>query len=100
MKSGPCTYDSKYLSQIDRFCGRAVKYGYIAKFTPTAAGSEIKSAGGGGGELKMKLDIPFHFRPPHHKRQKRRPPSHFKTPTCDMRTGSGGGRVRIKNEMP
>ena len=49
MKSEPCTYDSKYLSQIDRFCGRAVKYGYIAKFTPTAVGSEIKSAEGGGG---------------------------------------------------
>ena len=51
MKSGPCTYDSKYLCQIDRFCERAVKYGYIAKFTPTAVGSEIKSAereGGGG----------------------------------------------------
>ena len=66
MKSGPCTYDSKYLCQIDRFCERAVKYGYIAKFTPTAVGSEIKSAEweGGGGELKMKLDILFLFRPP------------------------------------
>ena len=64
MKSGPCTYDIKYLCQIDRFCERAVKYGYIAKFTPTAVGSEIKSAEGGGGEeLKMKLDIPFVFRP-------------------------------------
>ena len=51
LKSGPCAYDSKYLSQIDRFCDRAVKYGYIVKFTPTALGSEIKSAeGGGGGE--------------------------------------------------
>ena len=50
MKSGPCTYDSKYLSQIDRFCGRAVKYGYIAKFTPTAAGSEIKSGNATGTE--------------------------------------------------
>ena len=52
LKSGPCTYDSKNLSQIDRFCDRAVKYGYIPKFTPTAVGSEIKSAecgrGGGG----------------------------------------------------
>ena len=66
MKSGPCTYDSKYLCQIDRFCERAVQYGYIAKFTPTAVGSEIKSAEweGGGGELKMKLDILFLFRPP------------------------------------
>ena len=65
MKSGPCTYDSKYLCQIDRFCERAVKYGYIAKFTPTAVGSEIKSAEReGGGELKMKLDILFLFRPP------------------------------------
>ena len=65
LKSGPCAYDSKYLCQIDRFCERAViKYGYIAKFTPTAVGSEIKSAEGGGGEeLKMKLDIPFVFRP-------------------------------------
>ena len=63
MKSGPCTYDSKYLCQIDRFCERAVKYGYIAKFTPTAVGSEIKSAERGG-ELKMKLDILFLFRPP------------------------------------
>ena len=54
MKSGPCTYDSKYFSQIDRFCERAVKYDYIAKFTPTAVGSEIKGAeGGGGGELKI-----------------------------------------------
>ena len=52
VKSGPCTYDSKYFSQIDRFCERAVKYGYIAKFTPTAVGSEIKSAEGGG-ELKI-----------------------------------------------
>ena len=61
MKSGPCTYDSKYLSQIDRFCGRAVKYGYIAKFTPTAAGSEIKSAGGGGGaenEIGNSISLP------------------------------------------
>ena len=65
LKSGPCAYDSKYLCQIDRFCERAViKYGYIAKFTPTAVGSEMKSAGGGGEELKMKLDIPFVFRPP------------------------------------
>ena len=67
LKSGPCAYDSEYLSQIDRFCERAViKYGYIAvKFTPTAVGSEIKSAEeGGGGELKVKLDIPFLFRPP------------------------------------
>ena len=64
MKSGPCTYDSKYFSQIDRFCERAVKYGYIAKFTPTAVGSEIKSAERGGGGLKMKLDIPFLFRSP------------------------------------
>ena len=65
LKSGPCAYDSKYLSQIDRFCDRGVKYGYIAKFIPTAVGSEIKSAGGGGGrELKMKLDIPFLFRLP------------------------------------
>ena len=56
MKSGPCTYDSKYLCQIDRFCERAVKYGYIAKFTPTAVGSEIKSAeweGGGGVENEI-----------------------------------------------
>ena len=64
LKSGPCAYDSKYLSQIDRFCERAVKYGYIAKFAPTAVGSEIKSAEWGGGELKMKLDIPFLFHPP------------------------------------
>ena len=65
LKSGPCAYDSKYLSQIDRFCERAVKYGYIAKFAPTAVGSEIKSAEwGGGGELKIKLDIPFLFHPP------------------------------------
>ena len=49
LKSGPCAYDSKYLSQIDRFCERAVKYGYIAKFAPTAVGSEIKSAEWGGG---------------------------------------------------
>ena len=51
LKSGPCAYDSEYLSQIDRFCERAViKYGYIAvKFTPTAVGSEIKSAEEGGG---------------------------------------------------
>ena len=53
LKSGPCAYDSKYLSQIDRFCDRAVKYGYIAKFTPTAVGSEIKSAGGGGAENEI-----------------------------------------------
>ena len=63
MKSGPCTYDSKYLSQIDRFCGRAVKYGYIAKFTPTAAGSEIKSAGGGGGAEK-EMGSPISLPPP------------------------------------
>ena len=31
-----CAYDSKYLSQIDRFCKRALKYGYTAKFTPIA----------------------------------------------------------------
>jgi len=31
-----CTYDSKHLSQIDRFCKRVVKYGYAAKFTPIA----------------------------------------------------------------
>ena len=29
-----CACDSKYLSQIDRFCKRAVKYGYTAMFTP------------------------------------------------------------------
>jgi len=29
-------HDSKFLSQIDRFCKRAVKYGYTAKFTPIA----------------------------------------------------------------
>ena len=42
LKSGPCAYDSKYLSQIDRFCDRAVKYSYIAKFTTTAAGERNK----------------------------------------------------------
>ena len=29
-----CAYDSKYLSQIDRFSKRAVKYGYTAKSFP------------------------------------------------------------------
>ena len=29
-----CAYDGKYLSQMDRFCKRAFKYGYTAKFTP------------------------------------------------------------------
>ena len=29
-----CAYDSKYLSQIDRFRKRAVKYGYTAKSFP------------------------------------------------------------------
>ena len=28
-----CAHNSKYLSLIDRFCKRAVKYGYTAKFT-------------------------------------------------------------------
>ena len=69
LKSGPCAYDSKYLSQIDRFCERAVKYGYIAKFAPTAVGSEIKSAewgGGGGGENEMGNS--FFFPPPTEKK--------------------------------
>ena len=63
LKSGPCAYDSKYLSQIDRFCDRAVKYGYIVKFTSTALGSEIKSAegggggGGGGGGVRIKNEM-------------------------------------------
>ena len=42
MKSGPCTYNSKYFCQIDGFCERAVKYSYIAKFTTTAAGERNK----------------------------------------------------------
>ena len=29
-----CAYDGIYLSQIDRFCKRVVKYGYTARFTP------------------------------------------------------------------
>ena len=29
-----CAYDGKYLSRMDRFCKRAFKYGYTAKFTP------------------------------------------------------------------
>ena len=29
-----CAYDGKYLSQMDRFCKRAFRYGYTAKFTP------------------------------------------------------------------
>ena len=58
LKSGPCAYDSKCLCQIDRFCERAViKYGYIAKFTPTAVRSEIKSAEGGGGGVDHKNKI-------------------------------------------
>ena len=85
LKSGPCAYDSEYLSQIDRFCERAViKYGYIAvKFTPTAVGSEIKSAeeGGGGGaesEIGHSVSLP----PPKAiKDIKRRPLSYFKTLT-------------------
>ena len=67
LRSGPCAYDSKYLSQIDRFCDRAVKYGYIAKFTPTAVGSEIKSAeagGGGGGGAENEIGHSISLPPP------------------------------------
>ena len=64
LKSGPCAYDSKYLSQIDRFCERAVKYGYIAKFAPTAVGSEIKSAEWGGGGAENEIGHSISFPPP------------------------------------
>ena len=84
LKSGPCAYDSKYLCQIDRFCERAViKYGYIAKFTPTAVGSEIKSAeGGGGGGAENEIGHSICLPPPKAiKGRKRRPLFYFKTLT-------------------
>ena len=77
LKSGPCVYDSKYLSQIDRFCERAVKYGCTARFTPTAATfSTPRMQSSMVPTTKTTVHrIVFH------------------------RGWEGGGEVRIKNEM-
>ena len=37
-----CARYSKYLSQIDRFCKRALRYGYTSKYTPTTDVHVIK----------------------------------------------------------
>ena len=36
MEVWACAYDTKYMSQIERFCKRAVRYGYTSNFSPIA----------------------------------------------------------------
>ena len=66
MKSGPCTYDIKYLCQIDRFCERALTVWLYCQVHSHSGGERNKKCrvGGGGGGVENEIGHFISLPPP------------------------------------